>query len=115
MRAGRCFPDGTQHLGTCTRRLLRHGAPTTNPSARSCPAALHDLDPVFRSFSRSAAVSSVLRSLGYQRPLPVQSMYIFKVRPRPSAHAARRCRRRAWHVTVHTAAWPALSGLDTQL
>ncbi|GLC44498.1 hypothetical protein PLESTM_001606600 [Pleodorina starrii] len=40
--------------------------------------ALHDLDPVFREFSRSAAVSNVLRSLGYKRPLPVQSMYIFK-------------------------------------
>lgn len=40
--------------------------------------ALHDLDPVFREFSRSQAVANVLRSLGYQRPLPVQSMYIFK-------------------------------------
>ncbi|KAG2434181.1 hypothetical protein HXX76_007907 [Chlamydomonas incerta] len=40
--------------------------------------ALHDLDPVFRQFSRSAAVCNVLRSLGYARPLPVQSMYIFK-------------------------------------
>lgn len=40
--------------------------------------ALHDLHPVFRSFSRSPAVAAVLRSLGYQRPLPVQSMYIFK-------------------------------------
>ncbi|KAG2447298.1 hypothetical protein HYH02_007628 [Chlamydomonas schloesseri] len=40
--------------------------------------ALHDLDPVFRQFSRSPAVCNVLRSLGYARPLPVQSMYIFK-------------------------------------
>mmetsp|Transcript_22856 Transcript_22856/g.40415 ORF Transcript_22856/g.40415 Transcript_22856/m.40415 type:complete len:343 (-) Transcript_22856:302-1330(-) len=40
--------------------------------------ALHDLDPVFRTFSRSPRVSNVLRSLGYRRPLPVQSMYIFK-------------------------------------
>ncbi|KAG2494945.1 hypothetical protein HYH03_006880 [Edaphochlamys debaryana] len=40
--------------------------------------ALHDLDPVFRQFSRSPAVEGVLRSLGYKRPLPVQSMYIFK-------------------------------------
>ncbi|PNW72371.1 hypothetical protein CHLRE_16g673281v5 [Chlamydomonas reinhardtii] len=40
--------------------------------------ALHDLDPVFRQFSRSAAVCNVMRSLGYARPLPVQSMYIFK-------------------------------------
>jgi hypothetical protein len=42
------------------------------------PAALHDLDPVFREFSRNERVAGVLRSLGYKRPLPVQSMYIFK-------------------------------------
>jgi len=40
--------------------------------------AMHDLDPVFRAFTRSPPVSAVLRSLGYRRPLPVQSMYIFK-------------------------------------
>jgi phytanoyl-CoA hydroxylase len=40
--------------------------------------AMHDLDPVFRAFTRSQPVSAVLRSLGFQRPLPVQSMYIFK-------------------------------------
>ena len=42
-------------------------------------AALHDLDPEFRSFSRSEKVAAVLESLRIQRPLPVQSMYIFKV------------------------------------
>eukprot|EP00878_Enallax_costatus_P002888 GHUV01003082.1.p1 GENE.GHUV01003082.1~~GHUV01003082.1.p1 ORF type:complete len:349 (+),score=56.95 GHUV01003082.1:509-1555(+) len=40
--------------------------------------AVHDLDPVFRSFTRSPAIAAILQSLGYQRPLPVQSMYIFK-------------------------------------
>ena len=40
---------------------------------------MHDVDPVFRAFSRSEKIKDVLRSLGYQRPLPVQSMYIFKV------------------------------------
>mmetsp|Transcript_33968 Transcript_33968/g.75309 ORF Transcript_33968/g.75309 Transcript_33968/m.75309 type:complete len:321 (+) Transcript_33968:122-1084(+) len=40
--------------------------------------AMHDLDPVFRAFSRSPRVSAVMKSLGYKRPLPVQSMYIFK-------------------------------------
>ncbi|KAF5835581.1 phytanoyl-CoA dioxygenase [Dunaliella salina] len=40
--------------------------------------ALHDLDPVFRAFSRSDEVACILRSLGYKRPIPVQSMYIFK-------------------------------------
>jgi len=40
--------------------------------------ALHDLDPAFRSFSRAHAVASLVGSLGYERPLLVQSMYIFK-------------------------------------
>jgi phytanoyl-CoA hydroxylase len=40
--------------------------------------AMHDLDPVFSAFTRSQPVSAVLRSLGFQQPLPVQSMYIFK-------------------------------------
>jgi len=40
--------------------------------------ALHDVDPVFRAFSRAPRVAQLLRSLGYARPLPVQSMYIFK-------------------------------------
>eukprot|EP00850_Spirogloea_muscicola_P002055 SM000008S22144 [mRNA] locus=s8:71969:74695:+ [translate_table: standard] len=40
--------------------------------------ALHDLDPVFREFSRSAKVATLLTSLGYRAPVPIQSMYIFK-------------------------------------
>lgn len=40
--------------------------------------ALHDLDPVFDRFSRSAAIKEVVSSLGYQQPLLLQSMYIFK-------------------------------------
>jgi phytanoyl-CoA hydroxylase len=40
--------------------------------------ALHDLDPVFARFSRSPAVAAVAASLGYARPLLVQSMYVFK-------------------------------------
>src|ERR671938_1186837 len=40
--------------------------------------ALHDLDPVFESFSRTPALASLAASLGYARPLLVQSMYIFK-------------------------------------
>ncbi|KAG0492485.1 hypothetical protein HPP92_005883 [Vanilla planifolia] len=40
--------------------------------------ALHEIDPVFRKFSCSEKVSSVFRSLGYKRPVVVQSMYIFK-------------------------------------
>ncbi|MDT5296387.1 MAG: phytanoyl-CoA hydroxylase [Acidobacteriota bacterium] len=40
--------------------------------------ALHDLDPVFDRFSRTAALAALVRSLGTERPLLLQSMYIFK-------------------------------------
>jgi phytanoyl-CoA hydroxylase len=40
--------------------------------------ALHDLDPIFARFSRTRALASLAASLGYCRPLLVQSMYIFK-------------------------------------
>ena len=40
--------------------------------------ALHDLDPVFSSFSRSALMKALTTSLGMRKPTPVQSMYIFK-------------------------------------
>jgi phytanoyl-CoA hydroxylase len=40
--------------------------------------ALHVLDPAFHAFSSSPAMAAILRSLGYRRPVPVQSMYIFK-------------------------------------
>ncbi|MFL6256787.1 MAG: phytanoyl-CoA dioxygenase family protein [Pyrinomonadaceae bacterium] len=40
--------------------------------------ALHDLDPVFAGFSRTESLASLVGSLGYARPLLVQSMYIFK-------------------------------------
>lgn len=40
--------------------------------------ALHDLDPVFDGFSRSPALAAVARDLGMERPLLLQSMYIFK-------------------------------------
>ncbi|XP_072971981.1 phytanoyl-CoA dioxygenase 1 [Typha angustifolia] len=40
--------------------------------------ALHELDPVFRKFSFSDKICSMLSSLGYKRPAVIQSMYIFK-------------------------------------
>lgn len=40
--------------------------------------ALHDLDPVFARFSRSKEVEELVESLGVERPLLIQSMYIFK-------------------------------------
>ena len=43
-----------------------------------CGHALHDLDPVFRAWSRSERMARVLGSLGYVSPIPCQSMYLFK-------------------------------------
>jgi phytanoyl-CoA hydroxylase len=40
--------------------------------------ALHDLDPVFEKFSRTDALAQLSASLGFQNPLLLQSMYIFK-------------------------------------
>lgn len=40
--------------------------------------AMHDLDPVFRPWTRSPKVAALMRALGFQQPLPVQSMLIFK-------------------------------------
>lgn len=41
--------------------------------------AMHDVDPVFRPWSRSAAMAAIMHQLGQAQPTPVQSMYIFKV------------------------------------
>jgi phytanoyl-CoA hydroxylase len=40
--------------------------------------AMHDLDPVFRRWTRSPKVAALMAALGFARPLPVQSMLIFK-------------------------------------
>src|SRR6202165_4982658 len=46
--------------------------------------ALHDLDPVFNSFSRTPDIKQVVSDLGIAYPLLLQSMYIFK-QPRTGA------------------------------
>ncbi|KAI3669301.1 hypothetical protein L6452_40532 [Arctium lappa] len=40
---------------------------------------LHDHDPIFKIVSCSDKMSGLLSSLGYKRPIIIQSMYIFKV------------------------------------
>lgn len=40
--------------------------------------AMHDLDPVFDAFSRSAELAGVADSLSFEDPVILQSMYIFK-------------------------------------
>ncbi|HEX8560879.1 MAG TPA: phytanoyl-CoA dioxygenase family protein [Pyrinomonadaceae bacterium] len=55
-------------------RLLKEKARAINKIGH----ALHDLDPVFASFSRTPALAALASALGYRRPLLLQSMYIFK-------------------------------------
>lgn len=40
--------------------------------------ALHDLDSVFNRFSRTPALAALVSDLGFNRPLLIQSMYVFK-------------------------------------
>lgn len=40
--------------------------------------AMHDLDPTFDAFSRTPELAAVVDSLGYEDPVIIQSMYIFK-------------------------------------
>ena len=40
--------------------------------------ALHDLDPIFDRFSRNAKVRELATAIGFDKPLLLQSMYIFK-------------------------------------
>ena len=40
--------------------------------------ALHDLDEVFYKFSHRNELDMIAKSIGFQRPLLLQSMYIFK-------------------------------------
>ena len=40
--------------------------------------ALHDLDPVFDRFSRTKEIEQLVREFGFNNPLLLQSMYIFK-------------------------------------
>ena len=40
--------------------------------------AMHDLDPVFDAFSRTSELAATVDSLGYEEPVILQSMYIFK-------------------------------------
>lgn len=40
--------------------------------------AMHDLDPAFDAFSRTGKLAAVARSIGFEQPVIIQSMYIFK-------------------------------------
>jgi phytanoyl-CoA hydroxylase len=49
-----------------------------NQSINKIGHALHDLDPVFNSFSRTPQIRQLVSDLGLRDPLLLQSMYIFK-------------------------------------
>jgi phytanoyl-CoA hydroxylase len=75
--------------------------------------ALHDLDPVFDRVSRRPHFADLARSLGFTRPLLLQSMYLFK-QPHIGAEVG-------WHqdaTYLHTQPstvtgfWVALDGAD---
>ncbi|KTD17045.1 phytanoyl-CoA dioxygenase family protein [Legionella jordanis] len=40
--------------------------------------ALHEYDPVFRKHSRDLRLKEMCQQLGFKKPCPIQSMYIFK-------------------------------------
>lgn len=96
------------HVWVLRARLRgTHEGRGAGPSACLCPAALHAYDPVFRSVTHSPKVQvsegvgkgggwprcecgqagsltsvplqALAKSLGFQMPVVVQSMYIFKV------------------------------------
>jgi phytanoyl-CoA hydroxylase len=49
-----------------------------NRSINKIGHALHELDPLFRDFSRSSSIRKLVAQLGIEDPLLLQSMYIFK-------------------------------------
>lgn len=59
------LPDGT----------LKYGK---EKSINKIGHGLHDLDPVFNDFSRTQKLKQLAAALGFEKPLLLQSMYIFK-------------------------------------
>jgi len=51
---------------------------STENSLNKMGHAMHDLDPVFDAFSRTSELAAAVDSLGYEEPVILQSMYIFK-------------------------------------
>lgn len=68
----RCFFEEDAFLPDGTLKQARE------QSINKIGHALHDLDPVFNEFSRTAEIRSLIKSLGIERPLLLQGMYIFK-------------------------------------
>ena len=68
----RCFFEKDAFDSTGTLRSKAH------LSLNKLGHAMHDLDPVFESFSRTPEMQAVASDIGMDDPLLLQSMYIFK-------------------------------------
>ena len=71
------MPHAWDEVGLCAADLVSELLAASRWHQR-IGHAMHDLDPTFRAFSRSEKVGNTLRSLGMDKPTPVQSMFIFK-------------------------------------
>jgi len=54
---------------------LRHAK---HDSLNKIGHALHDLEPIFDTFSRTPELAALVRDIGFEDPAIIQSMYIFK-------------------------------------
>jgi phytanoyl-CoA hydroxylase len=70
---------------TCEKLCFFYDAPRTKITTSALSQylnkithAIHDLDPYFNSFSRQELIKNLVHSLGYENPLLLQSMYLFK-------------------------------------
>ncbi|KTC87727.1 phytanoyl-CoA dioxygenase family protein [Legionella drozanskii] len=63
-------PNAFDDQGKMTRPLEK--------SLNKIGHALHELDPIFRQYSRDARIKIICQQLGFQKPSLLQSMYIFK-------------------------------------
>ena len=80
--SNREFLESGRRCGASSRRK-----PSTRPatlgqdktlSINKIGHAMHDLDPVFESFSYTPELADVAAAIGMHDPLAIQSMYIFK-------------------------------------
>ena len=86
-RRGRAFTTSEQQRaadayfltsGDVVRPFFEDDADHASLSVNKLGHALHELDFDFRAHSKSRAVAALLRELGFQKPIPCQSMLIVK-------------------------------------
>lgn len=72
------FLRSAQNISFFFDKNARHDGKSTFSSLNKVGHALHDLCPVFSAFSHQAKFYDLMRLLGHEKPLLVQSMFIFK-------------------------------------